>query len=402
MLNRKIIFISSLVGAFFSQMILAEMPLEDRILDLEAQVEALKEESRSAKALAEQEKPSAFNPRISVIGDVLGQYGHNVEEKPASGNEHAHHFQNGLMVRELEFEFRGEIDPWADALVAVAIEQHAFNHIDIHLEEAYARLKKLPGFDVAPFGMTLRAGKFKTAIGRMNRIHLHNAPQITYPLAMKVFLGDEGFASQGLSLNSTVAINSTSALTWTLEGVTGSKLPMQREKANKIPMGIAHLWWHQELNSTNYLDFGFSSLIGRKGKEDSGVFSLLGGDVHYSYLPHGYGQNPVFLAGSEIYAANALEDKWPIGNFTWLQSKLWGSSFAGIRYDVAPNETKFDEYQHALGAYVGFYTTEFLRFRLGYEHVMPKLNSFDGDHRIMLSMNFILGSHPVEPYFANR
>jgi hypothetical protein len=177
---------------------------------------------------------------------------------------------------------------------------------------------------------------------------------------------------------------------------------MQEKGAEKMPQAIGHLWWHQELNPFHYLDVGASGLLGRKGKEDSGAFFMLGGDVHYSYVPAGYGQNPIFLLGSEVYAANAGTGRWPIGTFAWAQARVIGSSFVGVRYDLAPQEEELTKFQHGLGGYITHYTTEFLRFRLGYEHVMPTIASFSGDHRFMLSMLFVLGSHPVEPYFVNR
>lgn len=400
----RIFSLSFFLGACLSGISWAQNPSQDeRLFDVEAQVATLKNDIAETKALAAQERPSAFNPSISVIGDILGQYGVNVPKKAPDKKGHQHGFENGLNVRELEFEFRGSIDPWADALVVVAIEQHHINDFDIGVEEAYARLKKWPGIDFAPFGTEMRVGKFKTALGRMNRIHMHNIPQITYPLAMRVFLDDEGYASQGISFNSSWAYSSKGALSWVLEGVIGSKLPMQEKESRSVPNGIAHLWWHQELSENHYLDIGASSLVGRNGKRGSGAFWLGGADFHYSYLPAGYGQNPVFLLGSEFYFANKeTNGRWPFGNFTWAQTKMLGSSFVGLRYDIAPQENKLDEFQHALGGYVGLYTSEFLRFRLGYEHVMPTINSLEGDHRFLLSMNFILGSHPVEPYFANR
>ena len=388
-----------------------DQDLDSRILDLEAQVHALTKEVQATKSLAEQERPSAFNPSISVIGDIMGQFGHNLSDHDHAhhdhhdhaGHTHAHDFKNGVLVREIEFEFRGAIDPWADALVALSIGQHSpGEEFHIHIEEAYARLKQWPGLNYAPLGIEIRAGMFKTALGRMNRIHLHNIPQITYPLAVRTMLGEEGYSATGLSLNATYALTQSSALTLYLEGVMGQKILLQEEGAEKVPNLVMHAWWHQDFGAGHYLDLGASAMLGRRGEKDSGLFSLLGGDVHYSYVPAGFGQDPVFLFGSELFAANNSSEKpWALGNFTWAQTRLIGSSFLGIRYDIAPKENSH-KFQHALGAYIGFYTTEFLRFRFGYEHVMPKLNSFAGDHRYMLSMNFVLGSHPIEPYFINR
>jgi len=386
---------------------------EDRIDELEARVSALSAEVEAAKAMATQERPSAFNPSITVVGDIVGQYGFNMKDK---AHEHGHHhdhddhhdshdsgFVNGVKINEIEFEFGGAVDPYADALVAIAFAPKSFHDVHIHVEEAYARLKEWPVIGFAPLGMIFKAGIFKSAIGRVNRLHRHNLPQMDYPLATKSFLGGEGYSAKGLSLSAVFNPWEKTAITVFLEGAFNSPLPMQAEGAERVPNGLAHLWLHQELTPEHFLDVGVSGLLGRKGEENSGTFGLLGGDVHYSYLPTGYGQDPMFLFGSEVYSANRhkKENAWSTGFFTWAQVKLFGSSFFGLRYDLAPKFGVVKD-EHALGAYLSYYTTEFLRFRLGYEHVMPKLEAFDGDHRLMLSIMFLLGSHPAEPYFANR
>jgi hypothetical protein len=396
---------------------------EDRLLDLEAQVNSLQSKLDAVKNTAEQERPSAFNPSMSVVVDLMGQYGfdpnaaekakHHAHAHPhahahAHGHGHGHKhedkFLNGVFIREVALGFRGAIDPWADAMVELSVGQHGVGEDwHFHVEEAYARLKQWPGLNYAPLGIEIKAGMFKTAFGRMNRIHLHNIPHVTYPLALRAFLGEEGYAAAGLSLSTSFALAQKSALTVFLEGVMGSAVPMQQEGATKVPNAIAHAWFHQELADGHYLDLGASVLFGRRGEKESGLFTMLGGDLHYSYTPAGFGQDPLFLFGAEVFAADdKAQEPWALGGFTWAQTRLVGSSFVGVRWDVAPHEKKNKEHQHALGAYVGYYTTEFLRFRFGYEHVMPKFSSFAGDHRFMLSMNFVLGSHPVEPYFINR
>lgn len=381
---------------------------EDRLDLIDAEITTIKEDLEQTKTMAAQERDNAFNPAISVVGDLMGQYGFGIAKKEHDhdhgDHDHTHgeEFQNGVLIREVEFEFRGDVDPYADALVTVALEPHGVHDVTVHLEEAYARIKQWPILGAPPLGLIAKIGRFRTAIGRMGRIHLHNTPQITYPIAMRAFLGEEAYASQGLSLNGAVNPSVSSAVNFFAEGVFLSKLPMQKDGAEKIPSGVGHIWWHQELAPYHYLDVGASSLLGRKGKKQSGVFWLMGGDLHYSYIPAGYGQNPIFLSGAEFYSANVGPARWPMGGFWWAQIRLVGATFLGARYDLAPQEEDLTKFQHGLGGYLTYYTTEFLRFRFGYEHVMPTLSSFAGDHRFMLSMIFILGSHPVEPYFINR
>lgn len=385
----------------------SSLKTEERLYELEAQLETLKSELSSTTAIARQKRINEFNPAITVVADFLGQYGFNVESHDDHEGDHKDHnhsaFENGFFVKEIELELMAPVDPFADALVAVAIHPHG-HHAKIHLEEAYARLKQWPGLGFAPLGLIIKAGLFKTSLGRINRLHRHNISQMDYPLATKAFLGDEGHSAAGLSLNTSFNVTDKSAINLFVEGVFNSRLHSQLKGAEKIPSGIFHGWFHQELSSTHFLDIGVSTLIGRKGQANSGVFSLLSGDIHYSYLPEGYGPNPFFLVGNEFYTANVPKkiSRWPIGNFTWAQIRLFNSTFFGVKYDLAPTVKNFDELEHSLGAYISHYTTEFLRFRLGYEHVMPKIQSLDGDHRLMLSMTLVMGSHPVEPYFANR
>ncbi|HXW59905.1 MAG TPA: hypothetical protein VEK06_00045 [Myxococcota bacterium] len=378
---------------------LSELSVEDRLFDNEAQISALKEEISSLRNLAEQERPNAFNPSISVIGDLLGQYGfgmshHDHDHDDGHGHGHDHEFHNGVFVREIEIEFRGDISPGFDSLIALAFEQHSMSDFGFHIEEAYARYKGWP--------VEIRAGRFKAAIGRMNRLHRHNLPQISTPLAIRRFLGEEGYASQGISLSGTQAVFENAALSLVVEGVMGSRLPTQEEGAEKIPNAVVHAWWHQQLSLAHYFDLGASGLVGRQGEKGSGALWLFGGDLHYSYIPTGYGQDPIFLFGLESLFLKPFRKDFSPGGFAWAQTRLLGSSFLGLRYDIAPKEEELNHFEHALGVYLGYYFSEFLRLRGGYEHVMPSLSTFKGDHRFMLSLNFLLGSHPAEPYFANR
>jgi hypothetical protein len=406
---------------FSLQALAATLSTSDEIYLLKAQVATLEKEVAAATALANQERDNIFNPAITVVGDILGQYafksgqakahehdhGHehsHVHEHTGDDHHHAPGWSNGLFVRELEFELRGDIDPWADAMLAVALENHGTGSWELHVEEAFLRFKKWPGLDGSPWGLNTKVGQFKTAFGRMNRIHRHHTTQIDFPMAMKSFLGEEGLSAPGISFNRSWVLNEKNALNLFVEGVMGGGLPMQDRGARESVMGLSHLWWHQGLATDHFLDVGLSGLLGTTAGFKSDALVLLGGDVHYSYLPAGHGQNPVFLLGSEFYTANKHEknSRWPMGNFTWAQVKLIGSTFLGARYDLAPREGHSAEFQHGISTFFSYYTTEFLRFRLGYEHVMPKMNSFAGDHRLLASMMFVLGSHPVEPYFVTR
>lgn len=379
---------------------------DERLYDLEARVEILQNELAATKALAGQVHNNVFNPSISVVADILGQYRFNVGKHDHNhqhhGPDHHHdHNHSGLMVRELELEFSADIDPTAKARVMLGIATD-FDHVDLHVEEAYLQFNQLPV--LSRLGVTTKIGQIKSSFGRVGRQHLHHIQQIDFPMAMKTFLGSEGYSAPGVSLHRSFSPTSKTAFNVFLEALFLKHVPMQSDGAEKIPNALAHVWWYQELAPYHNLDVGLTGLLGRAGKKGSGAFFMTGADLHYSYIPPGYGANPLFLFGSELYLSNkkTTGGRWPLGNFTWAQIRLWGASFFGARYDLAPHVPDYDHMQHAASIYLTYYSSEFLRYRLGYEHVMPKLNSFDGEHRVMLSLIFVMGSHPTEPYFVNR
>jgi hypothetical protein len=393
-----------LISLLLSLPIYAEVTQEE-LYEVQADIASIKNDLETTKNLAEQERASAFNPSLSVIGSLLGNYvrehsAHKHEHSEhkhghGSHNDHSHQYGNGFFIRELEFEFSGEIDPYARAQAIVAIEQSPDYDFNLHVEEALIQTGLL--------GIELKIGKFKAAIGRANRIHRHHLNQIDYPLATKVFLGEEGFANQGISNKFSFNTQSNSALTFFLESGMGIASPMQKKGSTDVPSANAHAWWHTQLDQSNMIDLGSSAYVARQGKARSKAFFMFAGDVHYSYLPSGYGADPVFLLGTEFFSANPnTVNKWPMGGFVWSQFLLFSAAFLGVRYDIAPKAKELDHMESAASIYFTYYTSEFLRFRLGYEHAMADLHSIKGDDRFSLSMNFVLGSHPSEPYFITR
>ena len=47
-------------------------------------------------------------------------------------------------------------------------------------------------------------------------------------------------------------------------------------------------------------------------------------------------------------------------------------------------------------------TSEFLRFRLGYEHTDSDIATLDGLDSFFLELAFVFGAHPIDPYWVNR
>ena len=85
-----------------------------------------------------------------------------------------------------------------------------------------------------------------------------------------------------------------------------------------------------------------------------------------------------------------------------ILTKLDQNLYVGVRYDWLEELADASQETQTLGAFVTYYTTEFLRFRVGLEHNWSDLAELDGSDTGFVELNFIYGSHPAEPYWVNR
>ena len=105
------------------------------------------------------------------------------------------------------------------------------------------------------------------------------------------------------------------------------------------------------------------------------------------------------MIGAEFFIANGVAGNggyWPLGGFVWSQYQINQWLYPGVRYSYYQGVGKQDNPNHSVGAFLTYYTTEFLRLRAGYEWDNYNQN------KVLLEINFVMGSHPVEPYWVNR
>jgi hypothetical protein len=395
---------------------IATEDLWDRIDALE---EALLEVREHAQRLGSQQRPNIFNPGITVFGNFLGRLddGEVFIEEHGGGHEGEGPvaIDDKFNLREVELDFRGVIDPWADGVVIVAFESETPRDTHIEIEEGYVVLKKLPVLDRAPLGLKLKAGRFRNQFGRFNVIHTHDLPQMTRPRSITTFLGEEGLIRNGVSAQVFVPTPGDNfALETTVEAVNDGGLPYSHEAAGKgAYLGRLTSFW--DMASGHDLALGLSGLI-----EDSQAVAdfdlrLYGVDLTYKWKPFADGEWKSFLLGGELFLADLPEENdsfagdMPMGFYVWSQAQFNRNLYVGVRYDqtdIARGDHEDGDGDRgelqALGAYVTYYTTEFLRFRLGYEHSGERIGEEDNLNSVLLELNFIFGSHPVEPYWVNR
>jgi hypothetical protein len=148
---------------------------------------------------------SAYNPAISVIPDGVyynddrdGGVGEIMQGADGFGAGHSHgedgHAhggtpERGFSLREAEVAFSGAVDPYFEAWAIFAIGGG-----EIEVEEAYFQTRKfLPG-------LQLRAGKFFSGFGYINKQHPHQWDFVDGPLPYDLLLGGS-INDTGVQLN---------------------------------------------------------------------------------------------------------------------------------------------------------------------------------------------------------
>lgn len=379
-----------------------EERIEQRLKALERQVESV---SRTAAG-------TALNPKITAFLNAAGLAGNRrVLTDPTDPS--SERVDGNAFLRSAELDFRAAIDPYAEGILIVSFEGKTDGTFELDVEEGYALIKRLPILEAAPLGMTTRVGKFRTPFGVSNRLHMHDMPHILRPLAISRFLGNEEgeFFEAGTSpVGGEITLLPPipfEALTVTVQGaaIQAGMTALTEGNDQASPAYLGHLDLFFRLHDEHTLNLGASGYWERGGFPTE----LFGADLTYNWKPvEGGRDHSVVLGGEYLFARRTFDDggararSRPRGGYGYLQVQLSGAVYVGARYDQTQDIDDDSLETNAWSVYVTYYTSEFLRFRIGFEHRTSDLELEDGVNTVLFEINLVFGAHPVEPYWVNR
>lgn len=361
---------------------------DDRLSALEAELAALRAELqtqsqeqllRDAEALAGQAptappptptSPSAFNPAITVFGEVLGTLGvQKGEVLPGSKP----------WIRSLEIDLRADVDPFAKAVAVFAVEQEppelAFDPLAPagadEPEFSAAPEELYVDFVALPAGLSLRAGGFRQPFGVTNRAHPHDYPWPDTPAPLVSFLGEEGLNDVGLLASWHVPNPWGKGITLEAGANAGSRF--DPEGSTAVPAWIGRAEYFDRVGNVE-IGVGGSAT----GLADQ---QIVGGDLMLRWRANSW--RSVMLLGE------VLSDLDETGGYAALQLQPARPFYLGARFDLQGERWQ-------AGGYASYYTSEFLRLRAGARADNHGLVTVDAE------LTFVFGSHPVEPYWVNR
>lgn len=399
-----------------NQIELLKQEYEKRILELEQKVDQLVlqtaevGEVQPAEPPPQQVIPGALNPAISVIGNFLGR-----TDDQEVFNEEGDEIDDKLNLRETEIDFRVPVDPYADGVLILAFESEFPGEFEAGVEEGYVNIKKLPFVEQNPLGLRLKIGRFRPAFGRTNILHTHDLPTSFRPLPAEEFLGEEGFVQQGISGSIYIPTpwDESASLDATLEIMDGGDIALSPQTESRLSY-LGHLRYFRTFQGGHDTEIGWSTYFHPSG---NGVRAATahGIDFMYRWKPFRQGLYKSFLVGGEFfYAPNVAADpeaeeefqftgdSTPVGYTAFTQWQFNRRVYAGLRFDQTDVLLSPDLRRRSITPYVSYYFSEFLRFRINYEHRWSDLIEEDGRNSLLFELNWVFGSHPPEPYWVNK
>ncbi len=360
--------------------------------------------------------PGALNPAISVIGNFLGR-----GDSTKVLNEDGDRIDNKLNLREAEIDMRVPVDPYADGVLITSLESETPGRFSFDVEEAYVNIKKLPFLASSPLGLKIKVGRFRPAFGKTNVLHTHDLPQSQRPLPIQEFLGEEGFIQNGVSANFFIPTpwDETSSLDATLQVLNGGDIAISPELRSRASY-LGHLRWFRTFRDKHNLELGWSSYFHPSGN-DVRWANLHGFDFMYRWKPLRLGEWKSFLLGGEMIftrsrfapgeesavpVQNLVET--PAGNGRPQGFTVFGQwqfdrrTYAGLRWDQTDTLLDPRAERRSVTPYLSYYFSEFLRFRLNYEHRWSDLVEEKRRNSVFVELNWVFGSHPPEPFWVNK
>jgi hypothetical protein len=221
----------------------------------------------------------ALNPDISVIGDFIGSAGHNpLNPTPA------------FQLHESEVGLQAIVDPYARADFFIS-----FDETGVSVEEGFLT------FTALPKGFTARAGKMRSAFGKVNTLHNHVLPWVDRPLVTQNLVGGEdGIDDAGVSVEHIIPAPGKWFLDFTGQTFRGDSANVYTSSNKSDASVVGHLRGYRDLTDNSNLDLGVSYSRGHNLFGSAFITNLYGIDATYHWKPLQRSIYKSFIARSEF------------------------------------------------------------------------------------------------------
>jgi hypothetical protein len=385
---------------------------EDSIA-LVRELERMQRDTAAARPMSPQQGPT--NPRllpdISAVGDFVG----DLSPKGSTQESFCR-----LCVREVELAFQAAVDPYfrGDVFIGLSDEEGAA------IEQAFLTTTALP------YGLEARLGRQLLPFGKINTTHRHDLHTVEYPWVIQTFFGPEGVKGTGAYLSKIIApFGFYQELILTADDAIGEadETLVTEERANKELFGLgytARLRNYWDFSEAANLELSASALTSRRAQPfDFGVTppvvdgiavnainlrqSTFGGDLTFRWRPLQQGlYKSLIMQGEFMRQVNErVSDPaflGPVrdvnGAYAFARWQLTRRLYLGGRYDWVQDAFLASETLNAGSGYLEWFPSEFSKFIVAYERLVPSSAFSEATNRVLLQASFALGPHKPHPF----
>jgi hypothetical protein len=293
---------------------------------------------------------------------------------------------------ESEMSLQAIVDPYARADFFLA-----FGEEGVDLEEGFITFPTLPG------GLLAKAGKMRSAFGKINLAHTHQVPWIDRPLVTDNLVGgEEGLSDAGVSVARLIA-NPWIFLEATGQVFRGDVDDIFVSSRRRDLSYVGHLRGYQDLTESTNIDLGASYAYGHNGSGlEQGAdlaTQLYGIDATLRWRPLQRSIYRSFIARSEvIWSRRDQSDglQSAMGLFVSGDYQLARRWFTGARFDRS--ERAFDASLRDTGGSwtLTYWPSEFSQVR----GQVRRTNYADGPAatELLFQVMFNIGAHGAHPF----
>jgi hypothetical protein len=319
-------------------------------------------------------------PDISVIGDFQASYRNYTQRNYDAG------------INEAELSFQSVVDPYAraDFFFTVARDPET-GEFSFDLEEGYVTTLSLPAH------LQLKAGKFKSALGRINPVHPHALPFISMPDAYESYFG-EGINDEGASLSWLIP-NSLFYQELVLQVTDGPiENPSFERSDGNMWLNLMHLKNFFDLSPNATLEVGLSGITGANHYDlRSNVAAI---DLTYKWKPVQFNTYKSFTWQTEAWFSNANISKDTVvntfGMYSLINFQFSKRFFFTGMYSHSNTPYSADFTQDSFSGTIGWYATEFQKLEIEGKETVS--NSAENRYQILFRWIFVIGSHGAHQY----
>jgi hypothetical protein len=335
-----------------------------------------------------------LNPDISLIGDFIGNAGHNAVTPSPS-----------LQLHETELGLQAIIDPYsrADAFIS-------FGETGVNVEEGYITFTSLPA------GLLLKVGKMRADFGKVNTTHNHALPWIDRPLVTNNLVGGEdGINDAGMSLSHFIPAPKGWFMEGTAQVYRGDSDDVFRAYRRQDLSVVGHVRAYRDLSESTNLDLGVSYTRGNSAglvtaPNPSAFFTnIYAGDATLRWKPLRRAIYKNFLFRTELFWSardqlsplNIFQTQHAFGLYAAADYRLNRRWTVGGRFDRSGQAANANLTDTGFSGILTYWPSEFSQIRGQYRFghlALANPGDFSLANEFLFQFLFVMGAHGAHPF----